>query len=98
MAVFSEIFYDAGWRSFVDGEEVPHFRVNYILRGMVLPSGEHSIEFRFEPESYFKGKKIATASSYLLFILLLGAIGWEVRAKIRPKAVEEEAVEEAKNK
>jgi hypothetical protein len=46
---------------------------------MVVPPGEHSIEFRFEPESYFRGKQIASASSYLLFLLLLGAIGWEIR-------------------
>ena len=85
LAVFSEMFYDAGWRSFVDGEEVPHFRVNYVLRGMVLPAGEHSIEFRFEPRSYFTGKKIATASSYLLFILLLGAIGWVVKSNVSAK-------------
>jgi uncharacterized membrane protein YfhO len=83
LVVFSDIYYDKGWKSFVDGEEVPHFRVNYILRGMVLPAGEHIIEFRFEPRSYFAGKKIAATSSYLLLILMLGAIGWEVRSRMR---------------
>jgi hypothetical protein len=85
LVVFSDIFYDKGWNSFVDGEEVPHFRVNYILRAMVLPPGEHTIDFRFEPRSYFTGKKIAATSSYLLFILMLGAIGWEVRSRMRSK-------------
>jgi hypothetical protein len=85
LAVFSDIYYDKGWKSFVDGTEVPHFRVDYILRGMVLPAGEHSIEFRFEPRSYFAGKKIASASSYVLFIMLLGAIGWEVWQRNRKK-------------
>jgi hypothetical protein len=85
LAVFSDIYYDRGWKSFVDGAEVPHFRVDYLIRGMVLPAGEHSIEFRFEPRSYFVGKKIASASSYLLFIFLLGAIGWEVRQRNRKK-------------
>ena len=90
LAVFSEIYYDKGWKAFVDGEEVPHFRVNYILRGMVLPAGEHSIEFRFKPRSYYSGRKIASASSYLLFLLLLGAIGWEFRGKFRPASEAEE--------
>ena len=84
-AVFSDIYYDKGWKSFVDGKEVPHFRVNYILRGMVLPAGEHTVEFKFEPRSYFTGKKIAATSSYLLLILMLGAIGWEVRSRRRPQ-------------
>lgn len=79
LAVFSEIYYEKGWKSFIDGEEVPHFRVNYILRAMVLPPGEHTIDFKFEPRSYFTGKKIASVSSYILLILMLSAIGWEVR-------------------
>jgi hypothetical protein len=83
LVVFSEIYYDKGWKSFVDGKEVPHFRVNYILRAMVLPPGEHIIDFRFEPISYFAGEKIATASSYLLLVLMLGAIGWEIRNRAR---------------
>ena len=91
LAVFSDIYYEKGWKSFIDGEEVPHFRVNYILRGMVLPAGEHAIEFRFEPDSYFTGKKIASASSYLLFLLVIGAIAWEIRGRIRPVAPSEES-------
>jgi hypothetical protein len=83
LAVFSDIYYDKGWKAFVNGEEVPHFRVNYILRGMVLPAGEHIVEFKFEPRSYFAGKKIASTSSFLLMILMLGAIGWEVRSRMR---------------
>jgi hypothetical protein len=93
LAVFSEIYYEAGWKSFVDGEVVPHFRVNYVLRGMVLPSGEHEVEFRFEPDSYFKGQKITTASSYLLLLLLLAAIGWEAYGMIKGGKSSETKVE-----
>src|SRR5690606_37814949 len=59
LTVFSEIYYDKGWNAFVDGKEVPHFRVNYILRGMVLPAGEHTVEFKFHPKSYYIGNKIS---------------------------------------
>ncbi len=57
LAVFSEIYYDKGWNAYIDGEKVPHFRVDYILRGMVLPAGEHTVEFKFHPKSYYTGNQ-----------------------------------------
>jgi hypothetical protein len=72
LAVFSEIYYDKGWEAFVDGKPVPHFRANYLLRAMVIPSGNHTIEFRFHPKSYFIGEKISLASSIMLILLLAG--------------------------
>lgn len=72
LAVFSEIYYDKGWKAFLDGKPTPHFRVNYILRGMIVPAGNHNIEFRFEPISYHTGNAIASASSILLILMLAG--------------------------
>ena len=74
LAVFSEIFYDKGWKAFVDGKEVPHFRVNYVLRAMTVPAGNHKIDFKFEPESYTLGENISFASSLTLLVLLIGSI------------------------
>ncbi len=72
LAVFSEIYYPAGWKAFVDGKETPYFRANYILRGIVLPAGDHEIKFSFEPSSYYTGNKISLASSLLLILLFAG--------------------------
>ncbi len=72
MAIFSEIYYPAGWKSFIDGKETPYFRANYILRGMILPAGDHEIKFIFEPASYITGNKISLASSILLILLFAG--------------------------
>ena len=74
MAVFSEIFYDdgKGWQAYLDGNKVTHARVNYILRGMVLPAGKHSIEFKFEPRAYYTGEKISLGMSLLLIVSLFG--------------------------
>jgi hypothetical protein len=74
LAVFSEIFYENGWNAYVDGELKPHARANYILRSMVVPAGEHTIEFKFEPESYIVGEKLSMAGSVLMLLFLLGGI------------------------
>jgi len=83
-AVFSEIYYPAGWKSYIDGKETPHFRVNYVLRGMIIPSGSHEITFKFEPASYIVGNKISYASSALFLLLILGYIFTQIRSKTKP--------------
>lgn len=70
LAVFSEIYYPAGWKCFIDGKESSYFRADYVLRAMIVPSGDHEIRFSFEPTSYITGNKISLAFS-LLFILLI---------------------------
>lgn len=71
LTVFSEVYYDKGWDAYIDGKKVPHFRVDYILRSLSIPAGEHTIEFKFEPKSYFIGNKISMASSAIFVILVL---------------------------
>jgi len=74
IAVFSEIWYDKGWKAYVDGEEIPYFRANYILRAAALPGGNHTLEFKFEPRSYILGEKISLLASILLIAALVFAI------------------------
>jgi len=70
-AVFSEVYYGDGWRAYIDGELQPHYRVNYVLRGMPVAKGEHTIEFKFEPQVIQTGSSIALASSALFGLLIL---------------------------
>jgi hypothetical protein len=72
LAVFSEVYYPEGWKAYVDGKETPHFRANYLLRAMVLPAGDHRLEFRFEPKSYYTGQKVSLAASLIVILLTLG--------------------------
>lgn len=72
LAVFSEIYYPAGWKSYIDGREAPYFRTDYVLRGMIVPAGDHEIRFAFKPASYAIGNKISLASSVLLILLVAG--------------------------
>ena len=72
--VFSEVYYPHGWKAFVDGEPVPHFRTNWILRGMEVPAGEHRVEFRFEPDAYFTARIISTVTSAILLLVFAGLL------------------------
>jgi uncharacterized membrane protein YfhO len=84
LAVFSEVYYPAGWKCYIDRKETKYFRTDFILRGMVLPAGDHEIKFVFEPFSYITGNKISLASSVLLILMLAGYI--LTKLFIKPKA------------
>lgn len=72
LAVFSEIYYPAGWIATIDGKSTDYFRADYVLRSMVLPAGDHEIVFSFKPSSYITGNRISLASSVLLILLIAG--------------------------
>ena len=73
-AVFSEIYYDRGWKAYIDGNESPIIQTNYVLRGMVVPAGNHKITFEFKPESFYSSSKIALIASVLVWLLLIAAM------------------------
>jgi hypothetical protein len=81
LAVFSEIYYPKGWIATIDGKEVNILRANYVLRALQIPSGNHTIEFRFRPKPYVTGNKVTTASSWLLIVVVLASIGWSLRRR-----------------
>lgn len=81
-AVFSEIYYKNGWNAYVDGKLTPHFRVNYVLRGMKIPAGDHKIEFKFEPKVIQQGGLI---SMFSYVILILVSLGWFLYDKKKKK-------------
>jgi hypothetical protein len=88
IAVFSEIYYDKGWKMLIDGVEKPYFRANYLLRAAQIPVGNHKIEFIFHPTSYYAGENISLAGSILLILALGGAIYTETKKKpaVKPAA------------
>jgi len=81
VAVFSEIYYDKGWKMYIDGKESPYFRADYVLRAAQIPVGNHKIEFIFHPASYYTGEKISLAGSILLVLALGGAIYTGIKRK-----------------
>jgi len=76
--VFSEIYYPAGWVCRIDGKEVPYFRADYFVRGVMVPAGSHDVEWSFEPKSYTTGVQVNTAGSISLLVLVLLVFGAEL--------------------
>ena len=87
--MFSEIYYDKGWNAFIDGKPSPYCKVNYVLRGMSVPAGDHTIEFRFEPKSYVTGNQLSVWAAIITYLLIIAA-GWQLvsdyRKGLKPEA------------
>jgi len=81
IAVFSEIYYDKGWKMLIDGVEKPYFRADYVLRAAQLESGNHKVEFIFHPTSYYTGEKISLVGS----LLLLAGLGFAFYSENKKK-------------
>ncbi|MCR8668115.1 YfhO family protein [Aestuariibaculum sp. M13] len=80
-AVFSEVYYGNGWKTIIDGKEASHIRVDYTLRGMEIPEGKHTIEFKFDPDVVKTGSTITLAGSLLFALLLVGGLFYEFKKK-----------------
>jgi hypothetical protein len=84
LAVFSEIYYPPakGWKVYVDGQAAPDFiKVNYLLRGLRVPAGQHTIEMRFEPKSHSQGETLTLIGSLLALASLGLGIGMVLKKK-----------------
>ncbi|MFM1999632.1 MAG: hypothetical protein RL204_1579 [Bacteroidota bacterium] len=77
--IFSEIYYPAGWTCTIDGQPAEPFRANYVLRGLMVPAGEHKVEWTFAPASFEKGSTYSLIGSILLLLVVLGSFVVELR-------------------
>lgn len=79
LAVFSEVYYPKGWKITIDGEQKEMIRVNYTLRALPIPTGEHTIEFRFDPTSI----KITDGIAYAAMLIILLMACWLLWQRMR---------------
>lgn len=74
LTVFSEIHYPKGWTATIDGKEVPILRVNYLLRGLEIPAGEHEVIFTFAPSSFYATKTPMVIFQYFIVLTLIAGV------------------------
>lgn len=82
--VLSEIYYPVGWEATIEGEPAKIYKTNFVLRGLQIPAGDHTIRMTFEPTSYTWGRRIAWAGHIILWISGIGilALGYKRRGKL----------------
>jgi hypothetical protein len=85
LAVFSEIYYENGWNAYIDGVKTDHFPVDYVLRALIVPGGNHTIEFKFEPQVIKTGSIITLISVVGMLLLLIGGIYYEQKRNTEKK-------------
>ncbi|MBK7885595.1 MAG: YfhO family protein [Chitinophagaceae bacterium] len=88
-AVLSEVYYSAGWNAYIDEQKTGYAKVNYVLRGLYVPSGKHTIEFKFEPKSFIIGRNITIWSYILIYLSLIAAIVYYIKNKNNKKILVE---------
>ena len=83
IAIFSEMYYENGWNVYINGERDSMLRANYVLRGLQIPAGKHTIEFKFEPKVVKTGSTIALISSIGMLLLIGAGVYFERKKKIQ---------------
>lgn len=86
IAVFSEIYYDKGWKAYVDGAEAPYFRADYVLRAMELPAGHHTVEFVFRAPRFREASAVTLLCSLVILAGFAAAATGAVRSDRRQKS------------
>ncbi len=86
LVVFSEIWTERGWKIYVDGQEQPLLRANYLLRAALIPSGEHEIVMEYAPKAYSTGNAVSFASSLIMILGLIVALIFTFKPKKEEKA------------
>jgi len=67
--------WDKGWRAYLGGQPVPILRTNHAIRGVVVPAGAATLEFRYEPASLAWGLRLAAFATAIL-LLVVGVSLW----------------------
>ena len=86
LVVFSEIWTSKGWKMYIDGQEQPMLRVNYLLRAALVPSGDHQIVMEYAPKAYTMGNAASFASSLIMILGLIGALVFTFKPKKEQKS------------
>ena len=87
--MFSEIYFPWGWKATIDGKEAKIGCVNYVLRAMQVPAGDHTIVMTFDPQEVKDTEGVAKGSVYGIMLLILLALGWGIYSGTRRKETQD---------
>ena len=87
LMTIAEVYYPAGWKAYIDGDETPIVRTNYIQRGVVVPEGTHEVVLEFEPARHKLGIAITATSTGFVY-LFLAFVGWRSWSRRREDMAE----------
>lgn len=73
LLVLSETYYPA-WKAYVDGEPVPLYVADHVLRAVPVPAGEHTVELRYESWSLRTGVAISLGFCLALVVLVAARV------------------------
>jgi hypothetical protein len=85
LLVLSEVYYPAGWKAFVDGQETEILKTNYVLRSIVVPAGSHEIVLSFDPPLYSAGYTLSNVAWVIALVCVLIGL-WQIpgiRARLK---------------
>ena len=97
VAVFSEVYFPDGWEATIDGKPAEIGRVNYVLRALNVPAGNHHIEFVFAPKALETTNTLSVVGVILVYLFSAGALALVVLHILRKRkkaAAEEETAKE----
>ena len=83
LCVFSEIYYPDGWTAYIDGKEADYFSVDYILRGMELPAGEHIVVWEFKAPKWGMATAITGIASWLILLSLVALVAVPIYRRVK---------------
>jgi uncharacterized membrane protein YfhO len=81
LVFFSEVYYPVSWKAYIDGKETPIIKTNFAFRGLIVPKGQHTVEFRYESPKFEQGKTISLACNLMVLLAALGAGFMEWRSR-----------------
>ena len=83
IAVFSEVYFPWGWNVTIDDQPAQLARVNYVLRALKVPAGNHKIEMHFNPQSIHTTTTLASVAIIFIYLVLIAATVFAVRGKTK---------------